>query len=33
MHAHSKEFDATELRRVRASLETIDLRALELGPD
>ena len=33
MHALGKEFDATELRRVRASLETIDLRALEFGPD
>ena len=33
MHALSKEFDATELRRARASLETIDLRALEFGPD
>ena len=30
---HSEEFDATELRRARASLETIDLRALEFGPD
>ena len=28
----SEEFDATELRRARASLETIDLRALEFGP-
>ena len=25
--------DATEHRRARASLETIDLRALEFGPD
>ena len=33
MHALSKEFDVTELRRARASLETIDLRALEFGPD
>ena len=33
MHAFSEEFDATELRRARASLETIDLRALEFGPD
>ena len=33
MHALSEEFDATELRRARASLEMIDLRALELGPD
>ena len=31
MHALSEEFDATELRRARASLETIDLRALEFG--
>ena len=31
MHARTEEFDATELRRVRASLETIDLR--EFGPD
>ena len=30
MHALSEEFDATELRRARTSLETIDLRALEL---
>ena len=29
MHALSEEFNATELRRARASLETIDLRALE----
>ena len=29
MHALSEEFDATELRRARASLETIDLGALE----
>ena len=28
----SEEFDATELRRARASLEMIDLRALEFGP-
>ena len=27
MHALSEEFDATELRRARASLETIDLRS------
>ena len=33
VHALSEEFDATELRRARASLETIDLRALEFGPD
>ena len=33
MHARSEEFDATELRRARPSLETIDLRALEFGPD
>ena len=33
MHALSKEFDATELRQARASFETIDLRALEFGPD
>ena len=33
MHARSEEFDATELRPARASLETIDLRALEFGPD
>ena len=33
MHARSKEFDATELRRARASLETIDLRALEFEPE
>ena len=33
MHAHSEEFDATELRRARASLEMIDLRALEFEPD
>ena len=26
-------FDATELQRARASLETIDLRVLEFGPD
>ena len=32
MHARSEEFDATELRRARASLEMIDLRALEFGP-
>ena len=32
MHALIEEFDATELRRARASLETIDLRALELNP-
>ena len=30
MHARSEEFDATELRRARPFLETIDLRALEL---
>ena len=33
MHALSEEFDATELRRAHASLETIDLRALEFRPD
>ena len=33
MHALSKEFDPTELWRARASLETIDLRALEFGHD
>ena len=33
MHARSKEFDAIELWRARTSLETIDLRALEFGPD
>ena len=32
MHALSEEFDATELRRARASLEMIDLRALEFRP-
>jgi len=32
MHALSEEFGATDLRRTRASLETIDLRALEFGP-
>ena len=32
MHAPSEEFDATELRRARASLETIDLRALSSDP-
>ena len=31
--ALSEEFDATELQRACASLETIDRRALELGPD
>ena len=31
MHALREEFDATDLRRARASLETIDLRALEFG--
>ena len=31
MLALSEEFDATELPRARASLETIDLRALEFG--
>ena len=33
MHAFSEDFDPTELRRERASSETIDLRALEFGPD
>ena len=33
MHALSEEFDANELRRALALLETIDLRALEFGPD
>ena len=33
MHALSEEFDATEVRRAHASLETIELRALEFGPD
>ena len=33
VHARREEFDATELRRARASLEPIDLRALEFGPD
>ena len=33
MHALSEEFDLTELRRARASSETIDLRTLEFGPD
>ena len=33
MHALGKEFDANELQRAHASLETIDLRALEFGPD
>ena len=33
MHTLREEFDATELRQARASLETIDLRALEFGPD
>ena len=33
MHALSEEFDATELGRARASLETIDLRTLEFGPE
>ena len=33
MRALSEEFDATKLRRVRASLEMIDLRALEFGPE
>ena len=33
MHALGEEFDATELPRGRASLETIDLRALKFGPD
>ena len=33
VHALSEEFDATELRRARAYLEPIDLRALEFGPD
>ena len=33
MHTLRGEFDATELRQARASLETIDLRALEFGPD
>ena len=33
MHALSEEFDASELRRARASLEMIDLNALEFGPD
>ena len=33
MHALGEEFDATALRRARASLEMIDLRALEFGPD
>ena len=28
----SEEFDATELRQARASLEMIDLRALKFGP-
>ena len=31
MLALSEEFDATELPQARASLETIDLRALEFG--
>ena len=31
MHALSEEFDPTELRRARASSETIDLRTLEFG--
>ena len=33
MHALSEDFDPTELRRERASSETIDLRTLEFGPD
>ena len=33
MHAVSEEFDPTELRRARASLEAIDLCTLEFGPD
>ena len=32
-HALSEEFDATELWRAHASLETIDLRALAFGPN
>ena len=32
MHSLIEEFDPTELRRARASLETIDLRTLD-GPD
>ena len=32
MHALGEDFDTTELRRVRASSETIDLRSLEFGP-
>ena len=33
MHTLSEEFYPTELWRGRASLETIDLRTLEFGPD
>ena len=33
MRALGKDFDTTELRRARASSETIDLRTLEFGPD
>ena len=33
MHALGEDFDSTELRRTRASSETIDLCTLEFGPD